>query len=142
MEVVATEAAREFLLDELASSLSEALGSEGPELMLELEEEVPSELELGPAELPKPPAADPEPAPARLEAEKGSGAPPGGPALTKFRSPPGEAPAAAPARREPEDRNETTQHALGRLKLVKRRRGRAAAGTEKPNPILRLLSSF
>jgi hypothetical protein len=152
----ATETAREFLLDELAHSLSEALGSDGPEIMLELEEEVPAELEIEPAGSPglaPAPRGAPAPAPpgelasaAATPAERASDAAPQAPALTKFRSPPAEAPSAAPpaasARQEPEDRNETTQHALGRLKLVKRRRGRAAGGTEKPNPILRLLSSF
>ncbi len=135
---------REFLLDELASSLSEALGSDSPEIMLELEEEVPAELEIDRSE-PEIPAAAPEPAPATASVPV-EPVPAPAPALTKFRGP-AEAPSGsesrpAPPAEEAEDRTETTQHALGRLKLVKRRRGRAAGGNEKPNPILRLLSSF
>jgi len=143
----ATEAARAFLLDELANSLSEALGSDGPEIMLELEEEVPAELEVEQAGCPEPAAPGPEPALPHLAPTPPADLAPTPPpepvpqaapqGLTKFRSPP-----ADPVRQEAEDRNETTQHALGRLKLVKRRRCRAAGGTEKPNPILRLLSSF
>ncbi len=154
------DADREFLLDELANSLSAAMGADGPELMLELEEEVPAELELEPREPPgapapaapapapapaadlapgAPPGPAPDPAPARATPGKAPETPP--PSLTKFRPPAEAAPPqpSAPAA-PPEDANETTQHALGRLKLVKRRRGRAAS--EKPHPILRLLSSF
>lgn len=140
-----SDAEREFLLDELANSLSEALGNEGPEIMLELEEEVTSELEIE-REPPAPAAPEPDaPALASAPAPEGSADPaaPAPPSLSKFRGPPAPAPApSAEAEEEAEDRNESTQHTLGRLKLVKRRRGRLAAGTEKPNPILRLLSSF
>lgn len=161
--VAVEDEAREQLLDELANSLSAALGSDGPEVMLELDEEVPAELELAPAgsdaapseaaadpiapepvaELASPEPAPPEPAPEPTP-EAGPGIAPAQ-ALSKFRSPADETPgpdsAPQPADTAGPDRNETTQHALGRLQLVKRRRGRAAS-SEKPSPILRLLSSF